>query len=69
MVAGAKISVEGKNIIYTTEAIPNIKTSMALASPYLYFDRHYAEKKYGKDYREYRGNQEYLKLMPREFSF
>ena len=69
VVTGAKISGEGKNITYTTEAIPNIKTNMALTSPHLYLDRHYAEKKYGKDYREYRGNQEYLELMPREFKF
>ncbi|MFM1571557.1 MAG: hypothetical protein ACKJRN_09050 [Porticoccaceae bacterium] len=69
VVTGAKISGEGKNITYTTEALPNINTNMALTSPHLYLDRHYAEKKYGKEYREYRGNQEYLELIPREFKF
>ena len=69
VVTGAKISAEGKNIIYTTEAMPNMNASIALTSPHLYLDRYYVDREHSLNHPEYPDDLFHLELMPREFQF
>jgi|TARA_B110000977_G_scaffold198783_1_gene284463 hypothetical protein len=48
VVTGAKISAKGKSITYTTEAMTDMDGIIAVASPHLYLDRYYANRRHYK---------------------